>query len=127
MVQTLQAAAAGVLGKERLDTLVMLTAHNHSGTQAGSHLWRWPQDMMFLKTGSATDAPPKKTTARPLWQSVLLLDLSFSSLYMELPAFQCVPTASCPVPWGAIENSLALSSLLPHQAVTGMGKMPLSR
>lgn len=118
MPQTLQAAAAGVLGKERLGTLVILTAHNHSGTQAGSHLWRWPQDTMCLKTGSPTDAPPQKTTPQPLWQSVPLPDLSFSSLYVELPAFQCVPTASCPVPLGAIENSLALSSLLPHQVET---------
>lgn len=92
MAQTLQAAAAGVLGKERLGTLVILTAHNHSGTQAGSHLWRWPQDTMCLKTGSATDAPPQKTTPQPLWQSVPLPDPSFSSLYVEIA---CISMCAC--------------------------------
>lgn len=130
MAQPLQAAAAGALGKERLGTSVILTAHNHSGTRAGSHLWRWPRTLHVSKAGSATATPPQMKTPQPLWRSVPVLDhllsRSFPSVCVELPAFQCVPTAFCPVPLGTIENSLA-PSLLPHQVVIDMDKMPWSR
>jgi len=79
------------------------------------------QDTTCPRAGSATAAPPQMKTPQPLWQSAPVLNhlpsKSFSSLYTELPAFQCAPTASCPVPLGTIENSLAPSSLLSHKAV----------
>lgn len=82
----------------RMGALVILTAHSHTGT-----LWTWPRIPPLSKQGQLLLCIHKDSTAS--------LAITFSSVYVDLPAFQCVPTASCPMLLGTIEKSLA-SSLL---------------
>jgi len=49
VAQPLQAAASGA--NEQLCRLVILTAHHHSSTQAGSHLWRRPRTLRVPEQG----------------------------------------------------------------------------
>lgn len=94
--------------KERLRYISGFNCPQLQHHLAGNHHWRGPRTLAVPKKGQLKLLLHRKSTLQVLWQSIPVLDhllnKNFASVFVELPAFQCVPTAPFSLPWGTTEN-----------------------